>query len=86
VDGLSRIAAAMAVVPGGLADPMQPDLPIRVVFLFFSPNSKEFYPVHLQLLRAVSSLLQPGLIENLEKAASPRAILELLRSAEGAKN
>lgn len=85
VDGLARIAAAMAVVPGGLSDPASPDLSVRVVFLFFSPNSKEFYSAHLQLLRAVSSLLQPSLIESLEKAPSPAAVLELLRGAEGAK-
>jgi PTS system nitrogen regulatory IIA component len=85
VDGLSRIAAAMAVIPGGLSDPASPDLPVRVVFLFFSPNSKEFYSAHLQLLRAVSSLLQPSLIESLEKASSSASVLELLRGAEGAK-
>jgi mannitol/fructose-specific phosphotransferase system IIA component (Ntr-type) len=85
VDGITKIAAALAVIPGGLKDFTQPEVPIRVVFLFFSPNQKEFFSAHLQLLRAVAGLLQPAFIDALEKAATPKAVLELVRAAEKSK-
>lgn len=85
VDGLTRIAAALAVIPDGLKDFSQPETPIRAVFLFFSPNDKQFFPAHLQLLRAVAALMQPAFIDALTKAGSPKAVLELVRAAEGAK-
>lgn len=82
LDGLTNIVAAMAIVPHGLADPKQPDLTIRAMFLFFSPNKQEFFPMHLQLLRAVSSLFQPALIDQLVHAATPGQALELIKKLE----
>lgn len=83
LDGLERIVAALAVVPQGLSDSRASDLTIRAVFLFFSPNKQEFFPRHLQLLRAVSSLFQPALIEQLSQASDRAAALALIRKAEG---
>jgi len=83
VDGLDKVAAGMAVLKTPLLDPKQPDLPIRVLFLFFSPNKPAAFPLHLQLLRAVSSLFQGPLIDRLTAAAGPAAALELVRSIEG---
>lgn len=82
LDNLSSIVAALAVVASPIIDPKQPDLAIRVMFLFFSPNKPESFPLHLQLLRGVSSLFQPALIDQLVSAPSPGAVLELLRKAE----
>lgn len=83
LDNLPAIVAAMALVAPGIPDPKQPDLVIRVMFLFFSPNKPESFPLHLQLLRGVSSLFQPSLIDQMVKASSPAAALEMIRKAEG---
>lgn len=83
VDGLERIAAGMAVLKTPILDPKHPDLPIRAIFLFFSPNKREAFPLHLQLLRGVSSLFQTPLIEQLVAAPSPAAALKLVSKLEG---
>jgi PTS system nitrogen regulatory IIA component len=83
VDGIDSILAGMAVLKTPIPDPKQPDLPIRVVFLFFSPNKQEAFPLHLQLLRGVSSLFQPTLIDQLTAAAGPAEALALVKKVEG---
>ena len=83
MDGIDGILAGMAVLKTPIPDPKQPDLLIRVVFLFFSPNKQEAFPLHLQLLRGVSSLFQPALIDQLTAAAGPAEALALVRKLEG---
>lgn len=83
VDGIDGILAGMAVLGTPLPDPKQADLPIRVVFLFFSPNKPEAFPLHLQLLRGVASLFQPALIDRLTAASGPAAACELVKTLEG---
>jgi PTS system nitrogen regulatory IIA component len=83
MDGIDVILAGMAVLKAPIPDPKQPDLSIRVVFLFFSPNKPEAFPLHLQLLRGVSSLFQPALIDQLTAAAGPAEALALVRKLEG---
>ena len=83
IDAIDSILAGMAVLKTPVPDPKQADLPIRVVFLFFSPNKREAFPLHLQLLRGVSSLFQPALIDQLTAAAGPAAALELVKKLEG---
>lgn len=83
MDDLSSLAAALAVAKQGIPDPKQPELTIRVMFLFFSPNKPEAFPMHLQLLRGVSALFQPALIDQLCRASGPAAVLELVRKVEG---
>lgn len=83
VDGIDGILAGMAVLKTPIPDSKQADLAIRVVFLFFSPNKPEAFPLHLQLLRGVSSLFQPALIDRLAAAASPAEALALVRALEG---
>lgn len=82
LDNLGQIVAALALIPQGIPDPKQADLTIRAMFLFFSPNKPEFFPQHLQVLRAVSSLFQPDAIDRLTAAPSPAAALELLKKLE----
>ncbi len=83
VDGIDGILAGMAVLKTPIPDPKQADLAIRVVFLFFSPNKPEAFPLHLQLLRGVSSLFQPALIDRLAAAAGPSEALALVLALEG---
>ena len=83
MDGIDAILAGMAVLKTPIADPAQADLSIRVVFLFFSPNKPEAFALHLQLLRGVSSLFQPALIDQLTAAAGPSEALALVRKIEG---
>jgi nitrogen PTS system EIIA component len=83
LDNLDQIVAALAVVGKGIPDPKQPDLMIRVMFLFFSPNKQESFPLHLQLLRGVSSLFQPAVIDQLAATQTAAAALDVIRKAEG---
>jgi PTS system nitrogen regulatory IIA component len=83
MDGIDGILAGLAVLKAPIPDPKQADLSIRVVFLFFSPNKREAFPLHLQLLRGVSSLFQPALIDQLTAAAGPAEALALVRKIEG---
>lgn len=82
MDGIDVILAGMAVLKKPVPDLKQNDLSIRVVFLFFSPNKQEAFPMHLQLLRGVSSLFQPALIDQLAAAPDARAAVELMRKLE----
>lgn len=83
IDKLDEIVAAMALIPHGIQDPHQPNLSIRVMFLFFSPNRQEFFPLHLQLLRSVSLLFQPSFIEQIARVSSPAEAFKLVRQREG---
>ena len=82
MDGIATILAGMAILKKPIPDPKQTDLSIRVMFLFFSPNKQEAFPMHLQLLRGVSSLFQPALIDQLTASSGPAAALELIKKIE----
>jgi len=82
VEELSDILAGLVLLPQGLDDAQQPELKIRVIFLFFSPNKSEFFATHLQILRAVSSLFAPSVIERLTEAATPAQALEMIRALD----
>ena len=84
MDNLESIAAILALLPAGLPDPKQPDLIIRAIFLFFSPNNPESFTQHLHLLRGVSSLFQPDFIDELSKASSTAEVLRLITEKESA--
>jgi nitrogen PTS system EIIA component len=81
MDSIKNLVAALALVPQGIVDPKASDLTIKLMFLFFSSNRSELLPLHLQLLRGVSSLFQPALIERLA-SADPKAVLDIIRDAE----
>jgi PTS system nitrogen regulatory IIA component len=82
MDGIATILAGMAILKKPIPDPKQTDLMIRVMFLFFSPNKQEAFPLHLQLLRGVSSVFQPALIDQLTASSGPAAALELIKKLE----
>ena len=81
VDGIDHIVAALAVIPHGIADAKQPGVPIKAMFLFFSPNKQEAFTKHLHLLRAVSTLFKPELIVQIGAMRKPGDVLAALRSA-----
>lgn len=82
MDGIPGILAGMAILKKPIPDPKQPELAIRVMFLFFSPNKQDAFPLHLQLLRGVSSLFQSALIDQLTASSGPAAALELIKKLE----
>ena len=82
MDGLERITGILVLIPNGMSDPKQPDLTIRVMFLFFSPNRQEAFTQHLHLLREVSALFQPTFIDKLLKSSAPSDILNLIALKE----
>ena len=82
MDGIATILAGMAILKKPIPDPKQTDLMIRVMFLFFSPNKQDAFPLHLQLLRGVSSVFQPALIDQLTASSGPAAALELIKKLE----
>jgi PTS system nitrogen regulatory IIA component len=84
MDDLDNIAAIFALVPGGLPDPKQPDLVIKAMFLFFSPNRQEAFTQHLHLLRGVSSLFQPEFIDELQTSANGEEIHKRITEKETA--
>jgi PTS system nitrogen regulatory IIA component len=84
MEALSGIAAVLGLVPHGLPDPKQPDLVIRAMFLFFSPNRQEAFTQHLHLLRAVSALFQPAFIEEILRNPVASVVLSLIRAKETA--
>lgn len=82
MDGIADIAAILGLLPEGLPDPKDPDLSIRAVFLFFSPNRQEAFTQHLHLLRGVSTLFQPAFIKSILSDPAPAAVLKLIRDKE----
>lgn len=82
VEGLDRVAAALAVLPHGLADPQHPEIKIRAMFLFFSPNKQAAFTTHLQVLRGVSTLFQPVVVDALIGLKTPAEVLALMRSRQ----
>lgn len=84
MDNLPEICAVLGLVPQGLPDPKHPDLAIRAVFLFFSPNRQEAFTQHLHLLRGVSQLFQPALIDAILRDPAPAAVVKAIRDKEAA--
>ena len=84
MDNLPEICAVLGLVPAGLPDPKQADLTIRAVFLFFSPNRQEAFTQHLHLLRGVSMLFQPALIDVILRDPAPAVVLKAIRDKEAA--
>jgi PTS system nitrogen regulatory IIA component len=82
LDAMKSFAATLALLPKGLPDPQQPDLSIRAVLLFFSPNEPAFFQKHLQFLRHVATLFQPAFIDQLLACPGPKEVIEALKAKE----
>ena len=82
LDGLKGFAAVLALLPRGLPDPQQPELTIKAMLLFFSPNDSAFFQKHLQFLRHVATLFQPAFIDQLLACRNSKEVLEALKAKE----
>ncbi|MFA5138790.1 MAG: PTS sugar transporter subunit IIA [Elusimicrobiota bacterium] len=82
IDGLKDFMAVLGLLPDGLPDPKQPDIVIRAIFLFLSPNRQELFAQHLHMLRAVSTLFQAAFLDQLLACSSGVEALESIRAQE----
>ena len=82
VDGITVIAAALALLPHGVVDPKQESVKVRAMFLFFSPNRQESFGRHLQVLRGVSTVFTPPVLDRLVTLDTAGAVLEYLRERQ----
>ncbi|MFA5161666.1 MAG: PTS sugar transporter subunit IIA [Elusimicrobiales bacterium] len=65
---------ALALIPGGIAEPVHGGVTIKAVFLFVSPSDGAFFQKHLRLLAALSSAFQPVFIDKISSLSSPEEI------------
>lgn len=82
VDGLTEIAAALAVLPHGVTDPKAEGVRVRAMFLFFSPNRQEAFGRHLQVLRGVSAVFTSAALDALTQLKTPEAVLAFLKERQ----
>lgn len=80
VDEIDGFRAALALIPGGLKDPGNPDLVIKAMFLFLSPSKPAFFQQHLQVLVELSETFQENFINKLLSAKTPGEVLLLLKA------
>ena len=66
------VLVGLGCAPEKGPDPQQADLPIRIVFLFLSPDDPKFFGANLQLLRRIAIVFQPALIDQLLQAKTPQ--------------
>lgn len=74
--------AAMAVIPHGLKDQENPDINIKVMFLFLSPANPAFFQRHLQILADLSELFKESFINKLSNAKNAEELLSLIQNAK----
>jgi PTS system nitrogen regulatory IIA component len=82
IDGLAEPAAILGVPARPIADPLQPNLPIRAMFLFFTPNQTEAYGRQLRLLRSIAKLFRREFLDRLVGADSSEEILNMIVQQE----
>lgn len=82
VDQIKGMAAILGILQKPITDSAVSDLSIRAVFLFLSPSDPQFTAQHLQLLRSVSTLFQPEVVDQMAAGSSPEAVLQLLLQKE----
>lgn len=80
-EGLKNTVAVLGLLPQGVTDSHMPDVPIRLIFLFFSPVGE--FTQHLHLLAKAAALFQnPSFVDTLLSCTTPRQVLELIHKAE----
>lgn len=82
VPGVKETVAALGLFQPPIADPAQPDLPIRAMFLFVSPDDPKYFGQNLQILRRIAIVFQPAFIDKLQATKTPEQALELLRQKD----
>ena len=82
VPGLKETVAALGLFQPSIPDPAQPDLAIRAMFLFLSPDDPRAFSQNLQILRRIAIVFQPAFIDKLQNAGTSDKALDLLRQKE----
>ncbi|MHB2025913.1 MAG: PTS sugar transporter subunit IIA [Elusimicrobiota bacterium] len=82
IKGLAQPCAALALIPNGIPEPQEQRITIRLLMLFLSPDTEEFFVRHLQILRSAAVLFNPALINKVAGAISPRQALDYLEAEE----
>ncbi len=85
IAGLKGFVAALGLFPQAIPEPLQPELSIKAMLVFFSPDAsddKTIFQKHLLFLKHVSTLFQPDLIGRLLAAPTSKEALALIREKE----
>jgi PTS system nitrogen regulatory IIA component len=77
---IESFRAACAVFPGGLKDPENPDLEIKVMFLFLSPSNPAFFQKHLEILAELSEKFKDSFINKLTACKTAEEALAVIKS------
>ena len=72
VEDLDTFVGALAVMPKPIEDDY--GLPIKVMFLFFSPAGQPYFAKHLKLLASLSEKFTPEFVQELTTCTTPQEI------------
>ena len=72
VEDLDSFLAALAVMPKPIEDDY--GLPIKVMFLFFSPAGQPYFAQHLKLLASLAEKFTPEFVQELTTCTSEQEI------------
>lgn len=75
-EDITAFESAMAVLPNGITD--EYGLPIKVMFLFFSPSGASYFSRHLKLLAALAETFNAPFIEQITSCQDAREVLKKL--------
>lgn len=80
LEEIDDFKAALAVIPGAVEDPSNPDLKIEAMFLFLSPAKQIFFQKHLMILATLAETFKAAFIEEISQLKSPADIAALIAS------
>lgn len=81
LEEITDFKAALAVLPSAAADPVNPNLSIKAMFLFLSPAKPIFFQRHLQILSSLAETFKPEFIDELIALGDPAKILARLQGS-----
>lgn len=74
VEDLDTFLGALAVMPSPIEDDY--GLPIKVMFLFFSPAGQPYFAQHLKLLARLAEKYTPEFVQELTSCTTPQEIAQ----------
>ena len=74
IEDLDTFLGALAVMPSPIADDY--GLPIKVMFLFFSPSGQPYFAQHLKLLAKLAEKFTPEFVQELTTCTTQQEIAE----------
>lgn len=81
LEEITDFKAALAILPSAAADPVNPNLSIKAMFLFLSPAKPIFFQRHLQILSSLAETFKPEFIDELIALGDPAKILARLQGS-----